>query len=425
MNKVSDLIKRAKQLADLEGSDFVSWNENISLLNEAYTELFQKMIDAGEKSFLKSFHMSSGAVKQPADFWQLKGVYVYNNGNLSTINRRAGNQNLNALSYELKNGQIIVYGYAGDVLVEYFPRPKKLTYKPAECLVNLPSEDYLDCYRHTFLYKSVENGNETLSILDLDGLKTAENILTVSHENIYKAFIAEDYVVVLMDDASTVVYNISAGLYTTIEAAVSPVFTPDGNVFFQDGGDISMIEIINEEESNFIKMTDAPYTGGEVYVCNEGFTDFFYLTSGIIYHNGEKAESDFISDKIAYKDGECYFLRQMSFGKVSANNEVEIIDPAPGLFVGFVGLDETTGYGYITKKFGKFFVCPYAEDTILDFPNSFFYKYISFSLAISYKIKQGADTSGLSAQLQSALDVFLDTLGEDSNQYPRMGNVYN
>ena len=29
-----DIVNRAKQLADLNNSDFISWNENINLLNE-------------------------------------------------------------------------------------------------------------------------------------------------------------------------------------------------------------------------------------------------------------------------------------------------------------------------------------------------------------------------------------------------------
>ena len=35
----SDVIKKAKQLADLENSDFISWNESITLLNDAYQNI--------------------------------------------------------------------------------------------------------------------------------------------------------------------------------------------------------------------------------------------------------------------------------------------------------------------------------------------------------------------------------------------------
>ena len=38
----SDIVKSARQISDLENSDFISWNENIRLLNEAWTAVHQK-----------------------------------------------------------------------------------------------------------------------------------------------------------------------------------------------------------------------------------------------------------------------------------------------------------------------------------------------------------------------------------------------
>jgi hypothetical protein len=40
--KTSDLFRRAKQLADLEGSNFISWNEAENCINEAYIGLYEK-----------------------------------------------------------------------------------------------------------------------------------------------------------------------------------------------------------------------------------------------------------------------------------------------------------------------------------------------------------------------------------------------
>ena len=94
-NSTADIVERAKQLADLEGSNFISWNENQHLLNENYTELYQKLVNKGDKAFLKEFRCSSGVYDLPNNFMQLKGVFAFNNGNLSVINRRSENGNLN------------------------------------------------------------------------------------------------------------------------------------------------------------------------------------------------------------------------------------------------------------------------------------------------------------------------------------------
>ena len=59
--KTSDIITKALQIADLTNSDFISWYEKVSMINDAYTMLYQKLIDIGDGSFchesgLYSFH---------------------------------------------------------------------------------------------------------------------------------------------------------------------------------------------------------------------------------------------------------------------------------------------------------------------------------------------------------------------------------
>ena len=53
--KTSEIIKRAQQIADLENSSFISWAENVNLLNEAFRDIFQKAINANIKYWLNQF----------------------------------------------------------------------------------------------------------------------------------------------------------------------------------------------------------------------------------------------------------------------------------------------------------------------------------------------------------------------------------
>ena len=41
MLKVSDLFRRSKQLADLEGLDFITWNEAENCINESFIGLYE------------------------------------------------------------------------------------------------------------------------------------------------------------------------------------------------------------------------------------------------------------------------------------------------------------------------------------------------------------------------------------------------
>ena len=70
-----DIIQRALQLADLENSDFISDEEKIRLLNECYTILYQKVIDSGDKTWIKSVNVQDGDTL-PEDLYQITAIYI-------------------------------------------------------------------------------------------------------------------------------------------------------------------------------------------------------------------------------------------------------------------------------------------------------------------------------------------------------------
>ena len=423
--KTSDLFKRAKQLADLEGSDFISWNEAVNCINESHVNLYEKLISMGDNSFVKSFRTKEQEEELPSDFWQLKGVFLWNNGNLQTINRRADNNGIHHLSYELRNGKLYLFGNPNDVLIEYFPKPKKLYFKPRDIAISLDtSKEYLDCHKHTFLYKDTdESENETLSIIDLDGIKTAKDFMQIAHTDIVRAFITENFVFVVTENDMTI-YDILTGYYATV-TGYAPLVTKSGFELVVDTeGNVKSFHVGNGNFS-VSQVVETPYTGGVFYVSNDEMNDFFYVVDGQLYHNDTSIEGSDTPLHLIYADKCCFCLGSTGFYNVDENNEVKVINNSTGLNVGFIGIDERTGYGYCTKKFNSYYVCPYCEDTDLNFPNSTYYQIISYILAIMFKSKQGADVSLLNAQLEMASQTFEETLGSDAYQFPRMGNVYN
>jgi hypothetical protein len=423
--KTSDLFKRAKQLADLEGSDFISWNEAISCINESNVGLYEKLINMGDNSFVKSYRTTKEEEELPEDFWQLKGVFLWNNGNLQTINRRADNNGTHHLSYELRNGKLYLFGNPNDVLVEYFPKPEKLYFKPHDVAISLDTtKEYLDCHKHTFLYKDTdESENETLSIIDLDGIKTSKDFLQIAHTDIVSAYITENFVFIITENDMTI-YDIMSGYHATITGYV-PLITESGKEFVIDTeGVIKYFHIGNGSISTSEINVAEIIAGGEFYVCNDDFTDFFYILDDDVMHNGEATNAGAVK-KIIYSDKSCYALGDTGFASINENDAITLIENSTGLNVGFIGIDERTGYGYCTKKFGAYYVCPYCEDTPLNYPNSTYFQIISYILAIAFKSKQGADISFLQNQLEMVSQTFEETLGSDAFQFPRMGNVYN
>lgn len=424
--KTSDLFKRAKQLADLEGSDFITWNEAVNCINESNVGLYEKLINMGDDSFVKSFHMKDEAERLPEDFWQLKGVYLWNNGNLQTINRRAGNNGIHHLSYELKNGAICIYGNPNDVLVEYYPKPEKLFFKPNDVAIGIDATlDCIDCHKHTFLYKDTdESENETLSILDLDGVKTCKDFMQITHAEILRAYITENFVFVVTENDMTI-YDIMSDYSATV-TGYAPLVTESGKEYLIDteSGIIKYFHIGNGSISTSELKEVSEIAGGIFYVSDDNLEDLFVLTDTDVEHNGVETNAGILK-KIIYADKTCYVLGDTGYASIGEDNEVKLIENSTGLNVGFIGIDERTGYGYCAKKFGAYYVCPYCEDTPLDYPNSMYFQIIAYILAIAFKSKQGADVSLLQNQLAMVEQTFEETLGSDAFQFPRMGNVYN
>jgi hypothetical protein len=422
--KTSDLFKRAKQLADLEGSDFISWNEAISCINESNVSLYEKLISMGDNSFVKSYRTTKEEEELPEDFWQLKGVWLWNNGNLQTINRRADNNGVHHLSYELRNGKLYLFGNPNDVLVEYFPKPEKLYFKPHDVAISLDTtKTYIDCHKHTFLYLDEDSeNNETLSIIDLDGIKTSKDFMQIAHTDIVRAFITENFVFVVTENDMTI-YDIMSG-YSATTTDYAPLITESGKEFLVETntGSIKYFHVGNDSlTAHTVKET--VFSDGNFYVSDDNLEDIYFVVDNDLYHNEIQLDTGDPKHMI-YSEGKCYCLADTGFFVIE-NDEIKILEGSTGLNVGFIGIDERTGYGYCTKKFGSYYVCPYCEDTPLNYPSSLYFQIISYILAIAFKSKQGADVSLLSSQLAMAEQTFEETLGSDAFQFPRMGNVYN
>lgn len=425
--KVSDLFRRAKQLADLEGSDFISWNEAIQNINESHIGLYERLINMGDNSFMESYHMKDKVEELPKDFWQLKGVYLWNNGNLKTINRRADNTSIHFISYEIRNGKLEVFGNADDVYVEYYKKPRTLTMPPSdkEVSMNLPEGAViLGCCEHTFLYKTQnESQEDIICVYDLDGIKDAYDILETFSES--KIWINKDFVFTLVD-GDLIVYDLATGNSFTYADSV-PLVSESGELFVIQGSYICSL-VFNGDSYATRQIKEFTLTdSGFYYVSDDNFNDLYGLVeteSGIeIYHNEEGTSQN--AKAIIYSKEKCYYVAINKAGYFDEEGNNKLIKAGIGTPIGFISINENTGYGYATKKFNKIWVCAYCEDTELDFPSSFYYQALSYLIAISFRCKQGADISLLSSQLEMALQTFEDTLGSDNFQFPRMGNVYN
>ena len=103
---ISDIVKAAKQIADLENSDFISWNENIRLVNEAWTAVHQKLINKGDFVFVKEILISKEQ-PLPENFYQV--LSVLDNYN-TPVPRYSIGMNDSQIWYKLINNKLILNG---------------------------------------------------------------------------------------------------------------------------------------------------------------------------------------------------------------------------------------------------------------------------------------------------------------------------
>ena len=127
---ISDIIKSAKQIADIENSDFISWNENIRLVNEAWTAVHQKLINKGDMTFVDEMNITKEQ-PLPENFYQV--LSVLDNYN-TPVPRYSIGMNDSQIWYKLINNKLILNGLNSAKLT-YFTKPQFLTY-PAETIVD-------------------------------------------------------------------------------------------------------------------------------------------------------------------------------------------------------------------------------------------------------------------------------------------------
>ena len=372
----SDIILGARQVADLENSNFISWNENVRLLNESWTALRQKLIDKGDFTFVNEISI----VKEqelPSDFYQV--LSVLDNYN-TPVSRYSIGMNDSQIYYKLINNKIILNGLQSAKLT-YFVAPQFLTY-PAETITDaLPLEE-----------------GEVIKFACDNYVLTNLNIWDIKEATIVRAATETD------------VYVDAYG--RTYSANEKPIFYPDGRCF---------------------KLTQTECTDAKCKVAysddieNITFDGVFYYVRYSSTGNINVFEQDNPTNIDVYEgfSSNIYFNNDHKF---YIKDNVVFIDDIPmydaSIYnnkVYMLKIDLNTGYGLFTNN-NK--ILSIAVDTELNLPNNLYYNVLAYMLAFSYCCKQGKDASYVSAQLNSNTELLYDTLTNDAFSQMKITNIY-
>ena len=465
----SDVIKKAKQLADLENSDFISWNESITLLNDAYQNIYQKSINKGNNDFVRVIQTSEKCINLPRDFYQLKALTLKQDRFNTPIMRRPQNGSFDDLSYDIYNNTLLINGYSsGTIILEYYPTPVTLTLPNKDEVIDLPigsDETLVGAYKNVYFVKRTDKEDSTKPLYNKTYIvainrDTGEEA-KVAEQSIY----SEEYAVsenILFSIGDYVLFtgihhdSVGSGTYKDFDCIIG-LNIVDFSVNVQDRKD---------KYDNYLALGFNFYDDTECNITVEAYGGKKRITYATIYGNyyDLKANNVIIPDKAfitilskdmkhafsidserldLYLDGEkvtsgkvmhvmgdSVYLQSASKNyctmlNINTNEKTSLIAPSKKPIWGTVGFDKQTGYGYYyLLGDSKIVIHSFLEDTELNFPNNMFFNYLAYSLALSFKVKQGSDISAFMPLLETAENTFYDSLTKDDWSFTRITNVY-
>ena len=465
----SDVIKKAKQLADLENSDFISWNESITLLNDAYQNIYQKSINKGNNDFVRVIQTSEKCINLPRDFYQLKALTLKQDRFNTPIMRRPQNGSFDDLSYDIYNNTLLINGYSsGTIILEYYPTPVTLTLPNKDEVIDLPigsDETLVGAYKNVYFVRRTDKEDSTKPLYNKTYIvainrDTGEEA-KVAEQSIY----SEEYAVsenILFSIGDYVLFtgihhdSVGSGTYKDFDCIIG-LNIVDFSVNVQDRKD---------KYDNYLALSFNFYDDTECDITVEAYSGKKRITSATIYGNyydlkannviiPEKAFITVLSKDMKHSfsiDSEHLYLyvdgEKVTYGKVmhvmgdsvylqstsknyctmlniSTNEKTSLIAPSKKPIWGTVGFDKQTGYGYYyLLGDNKIVIHSFLEDTELNFPNNMFFNYLAYSLALSFKVKQGSDISTFMPLLETAENTFYDSLTKDDWSFTRITNVY-
>ena len=465
----SDVIKKAKQLADLENSDFISWNESITLLNDAYQNIYQKSINKGNNDFVRVIQTSEKCINLPRDFYQLKALTLKQDRFNTPIMRRPQNGSFDDLSYDIYNNTLLINGYSsGTIILEYYPTPVTLTLPNKDEVIDLPigsDETLVGAYKNVYFVRRTDKEDSTKPLYNKTYIvainrDTGEEA-KVAEQSIY----SEEYAVsenILFSIGDYVLFtgihhdSVGSGTYKDFDCIIG-LNIVDFSVNVQDRKD---------KYDNYLALGFNFYDDTECNITVEAYSGKKRITSATIYGNyydlkannviiPEKAFITVLSKDMKHSfsiDSEHLYLyvdgEKVTYGKVmhvmgdsvylqstsknyctmlniSTNEKTSLIAPSKKPIWGTVGFDKQTGYGYYYfLGDSKIVIHSFLEDTELNFPNNMFFNYLAYSLALSFKVKQGSDISTFMPLLETAENTFYDSLTKDDWSFTRITNVY-
>ena len=369
----SKLITRAKQIADVANSDFLSYNELTDYLNASWKNVYQTIIQYNLNIFTVEANLvgSSGVYKLPFDCYQIKSVKNPYTG--VEIPRKADSESMYGSHYEIVNDNLVLGSSCGPVTITYWRKPYFLTFPNATLETNYnKSEDteILDVCKDAILVKDAENKYYIKSLLTDSKLD-----LSFIEPNEYEKMYLGNNFIIGINGSNYEVKDFYGNLVFSGNITADYFIKSDDGIIYigvLDTDKVNILELDNVTEVTSINFTSKPENiiciDNEFYPVEKDAMPIGIFDCRPAYTTPDK-NLHLINDQFDRSRDIIEFVSIPTIGKLICTN-----------------------YGFLDFS-GKLY--SNVPDTQLSFPNNLFFDCISYDLAIRFLCKMNADSSGV------------------------------
>ena len=390
-----DVYNRALAIADLQNSNFISYGDGFYMLNAAYRKVYQDAINQGDLNYLVEVRLianRNSTFKLPDDFYQLAMV-TDDYGNEIPMLRLA--YSMADYGYLIKNNTIVLRNVNGNIILKYYPVPDTITFKNAR----RQSNKVLVASQFGTPFTGFDTKVFTTSRYAYD-MQTSQAYNMSTLVNSYQHILVgrDGILVILNGEYRFALFNASS--YT--DTFVRPLLTTSGNFIENTFDNISGWGWCNDDASARYVVSDGVYFNGKLIGTSADLMRSNLDNGRVIYWNGQWC---FVTlSKIVYPDG--------SWESTDSPTAIALLK-----------CDTETGYGYVIPTVNNFSVEGWTPDTVIDYPNNTLFDLTVYELAIQFRIKQGADPSGLMQMYQQLEKTYNKTISMNNDDFPTIRNV--
>lgn len=431
------LIERALNLADMSNSAFLSYDENKRYLNDAWINVYQALINKGDKQFVTEAELvsvGSGTngytdFKTPDDLFQISSIrdtrgFVFVRHALSEADTASG-------TYDIINDRIRIYGsHYSKVIVTYYRTPTYLSF---------PDKDV--------------EWNNTSAILD-----QALNSVLLSTGEIYNVLTGDLIATITVDEQHS--YVLGDGIYLEVDDEGFTVRNYKGEALneYTAQDDVTVNYIKDRNGSIYYQLfTDSKYSApynvlnsaaelADVDYETDGYPKFIssdvYRGTWVFYDEASRCleiyredEGDYFDinisgfdvNKFAWADD---FDNRPAFYLLSNRGEVYLFTYDDNGNVEYDKLNYRAGIVHALLRYGPLVsngtfttLKSCIPDTDMNFPNNLYFSLIACDLALRYAMKANQETTGLDNLYTNMWNELKNGL-DQSGSYTRIKNVY-